>query len=134
MSARLRDNNWLLSRFDFIWLKYFEDIKQDNPVFVKFGRVTKFRLGSIRLDRKSGRSFITVSGMFKDTKIPQGVVDHTLAHELIHYTHGFSSKRVRMHKYPHAGGIVQKEMKNRGMGHLIQSYKKWIKAYRKRFL
>lgn len=69
--------------------------------------------------------------MFKDSKIPTDVVDHTLAHELVHYTHGFSSKRVRMHKYPHAGGIVQKEMRKRGMGYLIQSYKFWIKGYKK---
>lgn len=130
--ASARDNNWLLSRFDFVWSKYFEDVTQDNPVFIRFGRYSKYRLGSIRLDRRSGKSYITVTGMFKDLKIPQDVVDHTLAHELIHYAHGFSSKRVRLHKYPHAGGIVQGEMLKRGMGYLIQSYKVWIKEYRKK--
>lgn len=69
--------------------------------------------------------------MFKNSRIPVEVVDHTLAHELIHYAHGFSSKRARLHKYPHVGGIVQKEMKKRGMGYLISSYKNWIKEYRK---
>ena len=68
--------------------------------------------------------------MFKDQKIPVRVIDHTLAHELVHYIHGFSSKRVRLHKYPHVGGVVQKEMKKRGMGYLIDSYKQWIKYYK----
>ena len=70
--------------------------------------------------------------MFKNQKIPQVVVDHTIAHEMIHYAHGFSSKRIRMHKYPHAGGVVQKEMRKRGMGYLIAGYRSWVKGYRKR--
>lgn len=127
----VRDNNWLLSRLDYIWSKYFEDVVQTNPVNIRFGRYSKFRLGSIKLDRLSGRSYITISGMFKTSGIPVAVVDHTIAHELVHYTHGFSSKRVRLHKYPHEGGIVRKEMIARGMGHLIKAYKEWISVYRK---
>lgn len=130
-AAHSRDNNWLLSRLDFIWSNYFNDITQDNPLFIKFGRYSKYRLGSIKLDRKTNKSYITITGMFKDGKIPQEVVDHTLAHELTHYAHGFSSKRVRLHKYPHAGGVVQKEMKKRGMAYLINMYKDWIKDYKK---
>ena len=68
--------------------------------------------------------------MFKDEKIPGEVVDHTIGHELTHYTHGFSSRRPRMHKYPHAGGVVKKEMEERGMGHLHRAYKVWVKQYR----
>lgn len=127
----MRDNSWLLSRLDSLWSKYFEDVTQDNPIFVRFGRVSKYRLGSIRLDSKTSKSYITITRMFKDSKIPEIVVDHTLAHELIHYAHGFSSKRVRLHKYPHVGGVVQKEMKKRGMGYLIDGYRLWVKQYRK---
>lgn len=129
-----RDNNWLLSRLDDIWSKYFAEVTSDNPIFVRFSRFSKFRLGSIRLHRQSGQSFITITGMFKNPHIPQEVVDHTLAHELVHYAHGFSSKRVRLHKYPHAGGIVQKEMSKRGMGDLIKAYKQWMKQYRLKLL
>lgn len=125
-----RDDNWLLSRFDFIWSKYFTDISQNNPVFVKFGRFSKFRLGSIKFDRKSGKSYITITSMFKDGKVPVEVIDHTLAHELVHYTHGFSSKRTRLHRYPHAGGVVNKEMTKRGMGYLVKAYKEWMRSYR----
>lgn len=69
--------------------------------------------------------------MFKDDTIPVEVIDHTLAHELAHYTHGFSSKKVRLHKYPHVGGVVHKEMEKRGIGYLAKAYKDWIKQYRK---
>lgn len=72
--------------------------------------------------------------MFKDKKIPTSVVDHTLAHELVHYAHGFSSKRTRLHKYPHAGGVVQKEMEERGVGYLNRAYRVWVKQYKKKLL
>lgn len=126
----MRDNRWLLSRLDYVWSEYFEDIKQTNPLFVRFGRYSKYRLGSIKLNKKSDKSYITITAMFKNSKIPREVVDHTLAHELVHYAHGFSSKRARLHKYPHAGGVVNKEMTSRGMGYLVKAYKSWVKKYR----
>lgn len=128
-----RDNNWLLSRLDLIWSKYFSDVSQVNPIFIKFGRYSKYRLGSIKLNRKTNRSYITITAMFKKLDIPVEVVDHTIGHELTHYAHGFSSKRARLHKYPHAGGVVQREMEKRGMGYLTKAYKKWIKLYRLSF-
>lgn len=131
---KIRDNIWLLSRLDFVWSKFFADIQQDNPIHIKFGRYSKYRLGSIKLDKKNNRSYITITSMFKDQTIPSEVVDHTLAHELSHYTHGFSSKKVRLHKYPHAGGIVHREMEQRGMGYLVKAYKAWVKDYRKKLL
>lgn len=125
-----RDDRWLLSRLDFVWSKFFSDVSQDNPIHIRFGRYSKLRLGSIKLDKKSSRSYITITSMFKDETIPVEVIDHTLAHELAHYTHGFSSKKSRLHKYPHSGGVVHKEMINRGLGSLIRAYKDWIKEYR----
>ncbi len=128
-----RDNNWLLSRLDTIWTGYFEDITQDNPITIKFGRYSKYRLGSIKLNRVTKMSLITITGMFKSEKVAPEVVDHTIAHELIHYAHGFSSQKPRLHKYPHAGGIVNKEMSRRGMSHLIKAYKMWVKEYKQSF-
>ncbi len=133
-SVQNRDNNWLLSRLYFIWYKHFSDIDQTNPVHIKFGRYSKYRLGSIKLNRKTDHSYIVITSMFKQKNIPVEVVDHTLAHELVHYAHGFSSKRTRLHKYPHAGGVVQREMEKRGMGYLNSAYKVWIKEYRKKLL
>lgn len=131
MTAQSRDNNWLLSRLDHLWSEHFADVSQDNPVFIRFGRYSKYRLGSIKLERKSGKSYITITGMFRNQKIPTKVVDHTIAHELVHYTHGFSSKKVRLHKYPHAGGVVDRELNERGMGYLIKEYKTWVKGYKR---
>lgn len=129
-----RDSKWLLSRLDFLWSEYFPEVKQTNKVFIKFGRFAKYRLGSIRLDRRTKSSFITITAMFKDSKIPAEVVDHTIGHELVHYAHGFSSTNPRLHKYPHAGGVVEREMKERGMEHLHKAYKSWVKGYRKKLM
>ncbi|MCL4367548.1 hypothetical protein M1563_05280 [Patescibacteria group bacterium] len=125
-----RDGQWLLSRLDFLWSNYFADVEQINPVFIEFGRFARLRFGSIRFDPRSKHTYITISGMFKDEKIPQEIVDHTIAHELCHYVHGFSSPRPRSHHFPHEGGIIKKELSKRGLGGLYQSYQKWIKEYR----
>ncbi len=132
MMNNMRDDKWLLSRLDFIWSKYFSEILQKNKVFIKFGRNSKFRLGSIRLNKKTKNTFIIITSMFKDVSVPQEVIDHTIGHELVHYSHGFSSPHPKLFKYPHAGGVVKKEMEQRGMGNLYQSYKKWIKSYREK--
>ena len=129
-----RDDKWLLSRLDCIWNKYFPDIPQTNPVFIKFGRFAKYRLGSIRLNKKTKASIIIITAMFKDLKIPPEVVDHTIGHELVHYAHGFSSTHPKLHKYPHAGGVVKKEMTERGMEYLYKGYKRWMRQYREKIL
>ncbi len=126
----VRDNAWLLSRLDYLWGTYFPDVAQINPVFISFGRFARLRFGSIKFNSKEGKTHITITSMFKDQRIPQEVVDHTIGHELCHYTHGFSSPRRRLHKYPHSGGVIKKEMDERGMLHLYMAYKKWLKIYR----
>lgn len=126
----MRNDIWLLHRLDVIWTKYFSDVSQNNKVFIKFGRFARLRLGSIKLDRKTQASLITITGMFKDPKIPMAVIDCTIGHELVHYTHGFSSSRRRLFRYPHEGGVVKKEMIERKMGHLFEAYKVWMKEYR----
>lgn len=128
-----RDDIWLLSRLDYIWSEYFSDVQTSNKVFIRFGRYARFRLGSIKYDKKLDHSTVTITGMFKNSKIPQKVVDCTIAHELTHYSHGFSSPHARMHKYPHEGGVVKKEMEARGMGYLLKAYREWTKKYRESF-
>ncbi len=125
-----RDDIWLLSRLDHLWSNYFSDVTQDNPIFIQFGRYSKFRLGSIRFDRGNKKSYITITSMFKDMSIPVEVVDHTIAHELCHYTHGFSSPKEQLHKYPHSGGVIQRELAERNLQHLSKAYKLWIKEYK----
>lgn len=129
-SSVKRDNAWLLSRLDYLWTKYFSDVSQDNPLFIKFGRHSKFRLGSIRFDSRSKNSLITITSMFKDESIPVEIVDHTIAHELCHYTHGFSSPKPQLHKYPHSGGVIVRELEDRNLHKLVVAYKVWVKSYR----
>ena len=126
-----RDDKWLLSRLDCIWNEYFTDVVQKNRVFIKFGRFAKYRLGSVRLNRKNQDTYITITSMFRQESVPQAVVDQTIAHELVHYSHGFSSIHPKLHKYPHAGGVVRQEMRQRGMEHLYQAYRNWVKTYRR---
>lgn len=130
LARESRDNFWLLSRLDYLWSNFFSDISQENPVFIKFGRFSRFRLGSIKYENRSNSSYITITSMFKNISIPVEVVDHTIAHELCHYTHGFSSPKRKMHRYPHHGGVIKKELEDRNLGHLAKAYAKWVKRYR----
>lgn len=130
ISRSKRTDSWLLSRLDFLWSNYFKDIPQTNQVFIKFGRFSRLKLGSIRMDKLSGHTFITITSMFKYEEVPIEVIDHTIAHELCHYAHGFSSPHPRLHKYPHHGGVIKKELEERGLKYLVRSYRDWLKGYR----
>lgn len=132
ISNSKRDDVWLLSRLNYLWDNFFSDVIQVNPVFIRFGRYSKYRLGSIRLDPHTKKTFITITGMFKNPSVPLSIVDHTIAHELCHYTHGFSSPKIRLHRYPHHGGVIKQELQQRQLGHLASSYAKWVKDYRKK--
>jgi hypothetical protein len=125
----MRDNHWLLFRLDEIWRNHFKDIPQVNPVSITFGRNALYRFGSIRLNFSTGKTQILINGRFRDEQFPQEVVDHTIAHELVHYAQGFSSPNPRLHRYPHRGGVIDKELKDRGLDHLVDFYKHWVKEY-----
>lgn len=72
-------------------------------------------------------TIITINGLFKDSTIPEFLIDSVIAHEMVHYTHGFCSPYERKHKNPHAGGIIKKEMSERGLEDLFILQKKWLK-------
>ena len=146
----MRSNGWLKEQLDFLLKNYFPDVKITNPIEIKFGREAKYRFGSIRLvkprglrilgsirklrDRIPQKSVVTITSLFARESIPVDVVRYTMAHELCHYAHGFSSQNKRMFKYPHHGCIVNKELKERGAEDLILAFKKWLKIYRKKIL
>ena len=127
----MREDSWLEKRLNKIWDKYFSDVERTNPVVVRFGREARYRFGSIRLNLKDKVSYITINGQFRHPKFPTQVIDHTLAHELVHYTQGFSSDNPRLHRYPHRGGVIDKELRGRGLNHLVLFYKNWVSQYRK---
>jgi len=141
----MRDQLWLKKQLDYNLKQYFADIDISNPIEIKFGREARFRFGSIRLVKPAGlrkvfgktepqKSIITITSMFAREDIPVDVVRYTIAHELCHYAHGFSSFNKRLFKYPHHGGIVNKELEKRGAADLIHAFKKWLKEYRRKIL
>ncbi len=127
----VRDNKWLAGRLQWLWQTYFADVEQKNTVIIRFGRWAKYQFGLISFDRSKNVSTITINRMFSSPTVPVKVVEHTIAHELVHYSHGFSSPHKRRHRYPHEGGIVNKDLRARGLGDRLDAYKTWLKAYRK---
>lgn len=124
-----RDHKWLKSRLENIWQRYFPDVGIANNVFVKFGRSSMTRLGSIKFGRKTENpnTIITINGHFIDPEIPEFVVDAVLAHELTHYAHGFCSPHNQAYKHPHRGNVVKNELNDRGLNDLLKLEKAWIK-------
>lgn len=144
-----RTNKWLIDRLYYIWEEYFSDVPRKNLVLIKFGRSSRAQLGSIKWANGKTRikglmknrdlqefykaqddkriTVITVTQKFKNLEIPEYVVDATIAHELCHYTHGFSSPLKQLYKHPHKGGIIRKELEGRGFGERHKKAKKWLK-------
>ena len=73
---------------------------------------------------KNNVTEIIVNSLFKHEDVPQYIVDLTIAHELVHYSHGFQSPLERRFRYPHQGGIVRKELKKRGFRDAMQMERK----------
>ncbi len=145
MPSEQRDESWLMDRLNTIWLSYFPDITRTNTVQAVFGQQSKTRLGSIGMQgwRKTGKdqvykmarhinedtTVIKLTGYFKNPEIPGYVIDVTIAHEIIHYAHGFHSPLPQLYPHPHQGGIVDKELKRRGLGDMLKLQKAWLKTH-----
>lgn len=134
----MRDDKWLFLKLDEVWDNYFPDVHQANDVKIVWGRRARNRLGSIKLNRNSTakhpETIITINSLFKDQKIPEFVVTGTIAHELAHYAHGFNSPHNQKYQTPHAGGVVHREMRNRGLDKIEKAQKKWLKENWREYL
>lgn len=124
-----RNNQWLKERFRYIKDYYFPDVEIKNNLIVKFGRPTKTRLGSIKKGRRTENfnSIITINGHFRDEKIPSFVVDAVLSHEFMHYSHGFASPHEQAFRHPHKGGVVNWDLRERGLADILKAEIVWIK-------
>ena len=131
---KIRDQQWLEERLVRIWQKTFPDLVPANQVVIRFGRAARVRLGSIRMSRDKKISKILINKLFQNLEVPVEVVDATIAHELTHYLHGFSSPLEQKFSTPHAGGIVTKELKKRGFARILEVQKKWLKNEWPKFL
>lgn len=123
----IRDERWLRERVKLLQEAYFSDVSKGLPIVTKFGLRAKYRFGSI--EAKKGVSFIKVNRLFAELQVPEYVVDATIAHELVHYAHGFGSGLPKLHENPHRGGVVDAELENRGLGELNEKAENWRKAH-----
>ncbi|MCL5411036.1 MAG: hypothetical protein M1324_04305 [Patescibacteria group bacterium] len=122
----MRDDTFLSDRLELLWKKYFADVSKSNKVHIKFGRKAVKRLGSIRQKVDGTDTIIILNGYFKDKTVPDYVVDATIIHELCHYAHGFSSPLPQLSRFPHKGGLVDKEFYRRGLNDLLKMETEWL--------
>lgn len=122
----MRDNDWLKKRMNDLWETLFYDLEKKNNVNIRFKGKWRNKFGHIKL-LKSKDTEIAINGYFKNDFIPEFIIDITIAHEIIHYMHGFNSPHPKQFRYPHQNGIVTKELKNRGFEHMLKLEKEWIK-------
>ena len=120
-----RNQEWLESRLEQIWNLLFIDVPRKNSVIIKFRGRSKYRFGHITL--KGEDTLIIINSLFKNELVPEYIIDVTIAHELVHYMHGFHSPLPRLYKYPHQGNIVNKELIKKGFGHMLKLEKLWVK-------
>jgi hypothetical protein len=126
-SARLvRDDLWLASHLEELWQRHFADVPRANPVDVAFGRPWKTRLGLITLGEETKSSYIRLNALLRLDSAPEFIPTLTLAHEMVHYAHGFGSTLPRRFRHPHQGGIVNRELMARGFGHYLEPYRAWL--------
>lgn len=123
----MRDNLWLSDRLEEIWKVFFSDVVKLNEVKIRFLGRWKNKFGHIK-KLKDKSSEIVINGLFKDEKIPEYLVDLTIAHEIVHYMHGFNSPYPKQFRYPHQGGIVRKELIERGFKIPLKIEKRFLKT------
>ncbi len=121
----MRDDEWLAERLSKIWELLFPDIERLNNVVIRFKGKWKNKFGHIkRLKNKDTE--IAINGLFQHESIPEYIIDTTIAHELTHYSHGFNSPHKQRYKHPHAGGVVTRELRNRGFGHMMAKEREFL--------
>lgn len=125
----MRDHAWLQSQLDHLLTQHFSDMERPNQITIAFGRKAQRRLGSIRMSRDKLRSIILINGLFRQERVPEEVVRATIAHELSHYAHGFCSPLPRKYKSPHAGGVIERELRKRNLQLYHQFEKQWTKTH-----
>ena len=109
-----------------IWQHYFADVPRTNDVHIAYCRPWKTRLGLIRMSLDSTRSFIGINSLLQHEAVPDFVLVTTIAHEVVHYAHGFGSPLPQLFEHPHANNIVDKELEQRGLGDTLADCNAWI--------
>lgn len=124
----MRDDAWLLERFEILWRTLFPDLERKNIVHIKFKGQWKTKFGHIRM-LKTKDTEIVINILLADERIPETIIDLTIAHEIVHYLHGFQSPHPRRYTHPHAGGVVTRELRKRGFTYLLRQEKEFLKQW-----
>lgn len=122
-----RTNQWLSERLEYIWTRHFSDLFREPSLSIRFGPLARQRLGSIK--RRYNRSVITVTGYYRSPIVPDFVVDETISHELVHYSHGFESPLPRLYRFPHEGNVVHRELAKRNLSLIHRDARRWLKTH-----
>lgn len=120
----MRDQEWLEIRFNQLWTLFFSDIEKKNVHIIWKGS-WKNKFGHIKKTSKGTE--IAINRLFQDQRVPEDIIKLTIAHEIVHYMHGFHSHLPKTHKHPHAHGVVDKELISRGFRYALTREKYWIK-------
>ena len=107
-----RNQAWIEEKLEKMWGSLFSEVPKMNKVVIKFKGKSKYRFGHIT--KKGEDTHIIVNSLFQNELVPEYIIDVTIAHELVHYMHGFFSPLPQLYRYPHQGNIVNKELKKRG--------------------
>ena len=122
----MRDDVWLAERMNNIWQMLFPEVERKNNVIVRFKGRWKNKFGHIKR-LKNQDTEIAINSLFRNEIVPEYIIDSTIAHELVHYSHGFQSPLPKKYKHPHAGGIVRRELVKRGFGHMIAQERVFVR-------
>jgi len=125
----MRDDRWLNNRLNQIWEKFFPEVKRKNNVVIRFKGRSIGQFGYIKRIKED--TLIVINSLFRDERVPSFIVYNTIAHELVHYMHGFHSPLEKKYKHPHKGGVVDKELRKKGFSELLKKEKEWMKGWEK---
>ncbi|MEK7146464.1 MAG: hypothetical protein AAB802_04795 [Patescibacteria group bacterium] len=130
----MRTQNWLEEQLQGLIREHFPEMPIQNELKIRFGRSASRRFGSIQMSLDKRVSLIRINGAFRDEKIPEAIIKATIAHELCHYAHGFSSPLPKLYDHPHRGNVIAREFKKRGLMALHEYEKLWTKNNWKNFI
>jgi len=128
MYMHMRDDSFLAGRLNQIWSMLFPEVERKNNIIIKFKGKWKNKFGHIKLLRNKSTE-IAINSHFKSQEIPEYIIDLTIAHELVHYMHGFNSPLEKRFKHPHKGNIVNRELISRGFGSMLKKEKEFVKSF-----
>lgn len=122
---QVRSHAWLQAALLDTWDRHFEDVPLANVVRIAYSGPSKTRLGWIALSESGRFTSIGINRLLRFPDVPEDVCIVTIAHEVVHYSHGFGSPLQQRYADPHADGVVERELEYRGLAGALARYHTW---------